>query len=535
MKKLSFLIAVFIFLAANIFAQDLRKKAEENPLDCYFYLLTKQKPDDRDRWQIEKLIITYSEINLYEKAFDAINLFENTDYKVGYFTFISKTLIADGKRVEANKFLTEAVKNVNAEDAPARYTSTELVQTLIELGRTDEAINIAKILTDEFEENDVTMAVADEFLKRGQTEKLREFTAQSFFPHESENNLTRAKLALIYARLQQTEKSQKILKELEETAFFGESEIDANNNRERILFPLLRVHLELGETEKAFELWNQRGDQENFYEISKFIDNLIEYNQKEKALLLLAQMQLNKEQMNRNGENVVKGYLNLSDFESALSIAKNMSENDDNYSQQQSLMILTDKFIADGKHNAALEVLDFAFQRVKKIVFAHEPYQSIGASSGSRKIIYLRNIYNRLIKLKQFDKAFDTINAIKSDHWSAKEFVVESLTDFVGHRAKNLPRKKIDQILTRIKTIYTDEDDKDYKIHAEPAIAEIYALTGNKLKSVEHLTKILKDATEISYSERYLLFQAGKIFEQNKLKATADLKKVLKKYIEDAE
>lgn len=532
MKKLSFLIAVFIFLAANIFAQDLRKKAEENPLDCAFYLL--QKKEDLSEYELSPLARVYFQFGKTEDLARAINLAEENDDKAVLFITYSREFLKVGKKAEANLFLTEAVKNLDKEDYPDREFLKWIVQDLIEFDRSDEAVKIAEMFSDEFEQNDIILAVADKFLELRQIDKLQKFIALPFFPHESENNFTHAKVALIYAKLKQPEKARKILDELKQTAFFGETEMNAENNRRNILFPLLRIHLELGETEKAFELWNQRGDQNDFYEIALFIADLIAYGQKEKVLLLLAQMESNTKQFERDGYKVVEIYLKIGDVEAALKAAKMMSDKNDNYWQQDSFMKLADRFIADGRNDKAEDILDFAFGRAKKIVFQHEAMQSNGASSGTRKRTYLSGIYHRLMKLKRFEKAFLVINKIGSNHWIANRFIRENLADFVRQQIKTLPRKRIEAILSQIQTTYTDKDDDDEVMESKLLAAEIYGQIGEKTKAVSLLTEILKNA-EDSYPKENILIDVGKVFEQNKLKPDANLKKVLKKYIEDAE
>ncbi|CAN5380162.1 hypothetical protein BH10ACI1_BH10ACI1_08750 [soil metagenome] len=80
-----------------------------------------------------------------------------------------------------------------------------------------------------------------------------------------------------------------------------------------------------------------------------------------------------------------------------------------------------------------------------------------------------------------------------------------------------------------------EPDDRDDLIKAKLLAAEIYASIGEKTKAVEMLTKVLDEAFEDSYREEEILLSAGKIFERYKLEADANLKKVLKKFIADAE
>lgn len=269
-------------------------------------------------------------------------------------------------------------------------------------------------------------------------------------------------------------------------------------------------------------------------DISWYSDFLINTGNIEIAKPYLLELQNNEAYLNTSGKYLVRGYLKLNDVETSARIAKTMSDEDDNYDQQDALMLVADRYISDGKNDSALEIINFAYRKAQKVGEENPAYASIGASPLTRKIIYLREIRERLFNLKRFAKGLDVVNSLKirDDHF--QEFYAESLVEFVKRQTKTLPRKGIYTLLEFAQKIF--DEDEDYNLmEIRIKIAEIYTQMGEKTKAVELLAKILDEAKENSYREDDILLSAGKVFEQNKLKADANLKKILKAYIEDAE
>ncbi len=523
MKKLSFLIAVFIFLATNIFAQDLRKKAEENPLDCALYLLSK----DERKSEAKNLAGVFFEVGRYD---DALRTIEIEGYgKIGWLVFYASKLSEQGNDAQAKVFLDKTMSLLLLEDTSVNSDDLVfLAPLLIKYGRNEEALSLFNLSEDEYKPK-TAIGISKAFLKTNQTENALKLLPAAFEDAEIDR---KAEIIELYARLKQTEQAEKFLADFDFSTFLNEP---FYHNRRFTLFPLINANLALGHLNRAVELWQQYGENDDVYGWLKFIDALIEFGYREKADFYLTQIESNPAMLREEGSGIVESRLKFGDVEKTFRIAETMSDNDDNYEQQQALMIVADFYIAENKNDAALKVLDFAFERARKIIFQHEDMQSNGASSGTRKVIYLRSIYNRLMKLKQFKKAFTVFNAIGSDHWIAKEFVMESLFDFAKQQIKTLSRKEIEKILKQIQNSIPDRDDDYYPTKAKLFTAEIYALIGEKAKTVRLLTEGLNEGKQSCCYEFGFLLSVGKIFEQNKLKADANLRKVLKSFIEDAE
>lgn len=523
MKKLSFLIAVFIFLTASIFAQGLRKKAEENPLDCAFYLLTKNER----KTGADNLAKTFFEVGRYD---DTLRVIEFEGYgKIGWLVFYANKLSEQGNDAQAKVFLDKTMSLLSLE--ATSVDSDDLVflaPLLIKYGRNEEALSLFNLSEDEYKPK-TAIGISIAFLKTNQTENALKLLPTAFEDAEIDR---KAEIIELYARLKQIEQAEKLLAEFDFATFLNEP---FYHNRRFTLFPLINANLALGRLNRAVELWQQYGENDDAYGWLKFIDSLTEFGYREKADFYLTQIESNPQMLREEGNGIVKRRLKFGDVEKALRIAETISENDDNYDQQQALMTVADFYIAENKTDSALKVLDFAFERARKIVFQHEPMQSNGASSGTRKRTYLSDIYHRLMKLKRFEKAFTVFNAVGSDHWIAKDFVMESLFDFAKQQIKPLSRKGIEKIIKQIQNSIPDRDDDYYLTKAKILVAEIYAFSGEKTNAVKLLTEVLKEGRESCCYEFDFLLSVGKIFEHNKLKADANLKKVLKEFIEDPE
>lgn len=527
MKKLSFLIAVFIFFAANIFAQDLRKKAEENPLDCALYLLSK----DKNSVDTDNLARIFFEAERYDDAIRAIYFDDNGYSRFLNLTNFGKKLIEKNKRDEANKFLTKAFSVLR--DDEDWYVSDNMplfVSSLIEMNRLTEAFEIIEHQDGNETKAELFIALGENYTKLNQKENAIKFLQQAF---ELRKEFSKSfyipnllKITGLYIKLQENDEALKVLKQIE-------SDILQSGEIHNFI-QLIPFYLQLGEKEKAESIRQTYGDMTNTYEIFSYSKFLINAGNIEKAKPYLLELQNNEEYLRRSGNDLVEIYLKLNDVETAVKISKTMSDANDNYYQQDALMVVADRFISDGKNDSALEIVDFAYQKARKVGEEHQTENSIGASSLTRKIIYLRQIRERLFNLKRFAKGLDVVNSLKirDDHF--QEFYAESLVEFVKRQTKTLPRKGIYKLLDFAQNLF-DKDESYHREEIRIKIAEVYTQMDEKTKAVELFAKILDEAMENSYREDELLLSVGKIFEQNKLKADANLKKVLKKYIEDAE
>jgi tetratricopeptide (TPR) repeat protein len=528
MKKALILFAFLLFAISAVSAQDLRKKAEENPLNLAFYLLTK----DRSNIDAEKLADAFLEVGRYDDALRAIDLESEYSRELWLVSRLS-LLVKQGKKAKANLLLDKIFQIARQNNQSLNDVSPEyLAPSFIKLNRMEEALSLYDF--SEADEVGMWVKMARACYEANQTENALKILPKTF---EFANAEQKAEIIELYARLKQTEKAEKMLAEFEPTAFV-EAKIDAADERviyqpRDVLFPLINTYLALGKVEQALIVWQQYGENDNDYYFIRLIDALIEFGYRDKANIYLAQIHSNDDMLATAGADIVERHLKLDNVEFALKLAKTMSDENDDYRQQKALMSVADRLIADGKNEIALEILDFAFNKARKIVFEHDPMASIGASSGSRKAIYLRNIYERMMRLKQFDRAYATINAIGSDHWIAIQFIAESSFDFIERQIKTLPRPKIYEILAKMETLFTEDDREYFSIEIKLLSAKIHLQTGGRAKAFELLVKVLEEAKESCCYEDDFLLSVGILFERNKLQANPNIKKVLRKFIVD--
>src|SRR4051794_14690486 len=98
MKKAAFLFVLIIFGCLSIFAEgELRQKAEENPLDCALFLLSK----DKNSVKIDEFFRILVKEGRYEDALSVIENEDNSYRKFGLLVAASKGLIDSNKTGQA--------------------------------------------------------------------------------------------------------------------------------------------------------------------------------------------------------------------------------------------------------------------------------------------------------------------------------------------------------------------------------------------------------------------------------------------------
>ncbi|HQU84775.1 MAG TPA: hypothetical protein PKY59_16670 [Pyrinomonadaceae bacterium] len=530
MKKLILMIAVFVLSVANIFAQVSREKAEENPLDCALYLISKDKNSVDADFLPQRLI----KIGRYDDAMNVIESDDNSYSRFETLAVIGDELLKVNKLQEADNYLMKAFAVLRDEEEWSHdsYIGT-FAANLVRVNRSTEAFEILSHQEDDKVKAKILLSLAEVHYKLGQKEKAEKFIDESFALRASfstpKYDLDRLINLLIENNL--PKKTAEYLEQIREDILSIENEEDINHEMLNF-FPLL--YLNAGQKEKAFEIWDQYGDKNDSGFLLNRVLTLLEFNDRENAVSLFKKIKLNQDRSGHYGEILVEIYLKLNDVNSAIKNANEISADVDDYSQQKSYMRIVDKLIADKKTVEALNLLEFALQRAAKVGETHETHDSIGASPLTRKIIYLREIKSRYFKLNRFDQGLAVINSIKTRNDFYQEFYSQLLIHYVSEQTKTLPRKKIDNLLAKAEKVF-DEDEDDNRNQAGISIAGVYSKLGDKTKAVEMLTKVLDEAVEESYREDYFLIEAALVFNQYELTADENLKTVLRKYIETVE
>ncbi|HEV7644110.1 MAG TPA: hypothetical protein VGO50_09240 [Pyrinomonadaceae bacterium] len=524
MKKvvlLFFLLLLVALPSTGRAADDLRKNAQEDPLQCALYLLSK------DRGLI-------SEASLQRAFFEAKNytgLERSIDLdaydKVSSFSIYAVHLSELGEKAAAEKFIDKALaalKEYEWQDLSIRM----LVPLLIKTGRLDD---LSEILSHQDEDQDkakILITAAEAFSKSGKNETALKYLKQAYELRETFADIYELlTIAELYLNLAQNDRALEITAQLENTALTSSEE----NEQHRIFMFVVPLYAGVGQPDKAIKLWQQYHNPDYPDDTIILFDILNRTGRFDEAKPLLLELESG---LGSNGDWMVKTYLELNDIENAKRIAKAISAENDAPRQQDAFMSLADKWISEGENNSALAILDTAFQKAKKVGEEHRAEDSNGASPLTRKIIYLGAIEERYLKLKRFDKIAAIAGAFSSPgHDFAAEFIAGSLIASAKAQLGSLPNKKVIALLDQAQQVVSgkkdDTGDNEYLRNGiRVSIADVYAKMGNKTEAVELLAKALKDIRENEhmYVNQFLI-STGRVFEEHKLKATPNLRKVL--------
>ena len=531
MRKISIVFILIAFANLHLFAQDLRKKAEESPLDCAYYLMAKD--ESLAFYEFENLASAFFSLGRFDDTLRAINLADDNHSNIYLLSNFSIKFIKIKNKTQANEFLDNAIevlrKSDDENDWDYDYNDFALRQLTLGFAAADRFGEVFEILshqTDNDSKTNLLLELAESLSRTGQKQKSAQLVNEIFKINQAfEDSDKLIRIAEIYSNIGQNDKTFETLEKLQE-------KIAAENiEKDRYIkfLQIVKIYIQIGQVEKAVSLWNQHHKPDDYSDMYSLMSALINKGYIEQAKPYLLVIESDEKSLRYFQDDLVKIYLELGDLEAASRIAE--SSDSDNYSQQASLMLIADKFIAAGQNEKAFEILNSAYQKARQTEEEHLPQHSIGASSLTRKIIYLRNIRNRYFSLKEYEKGLKITRAFKSNDSLVKKFQADSLVQFVKYQTKTLSRKKAYEILDHAQSIF-DEDEERELNEIRLKAAEVLALMGNKSKALKTLTKTLE---AVDYDETDFLISAGRVFEQNNLKADANMRRVLRQLIEDAE
>jgi tetratricopeptide (TPR) repeat protein len=493
MKKAAFIFILLIFSNLSIFSQDLRKKAEDNPLDCALYLLR----NDQGAISPAQLSLVFLEVGRYDDAFRTIDL-EDNEAKLLFLSLFSAKLAHKGNHTESARFLNKLYEVFRQnKDSLDESHLVYLVPSLIKLGKTEEVFSLISLFED-YEKTKAAIEISKDFFRANQTENAVKILETAYI---TASIAEKAEIIELYARHNQNDKAEKLLAEFALNAIAEEKDVYI---RRSILSAVINADLALGKVVQALELRQKYGETADLIGYFKLIDGLVEFNHLDKATFYLSQSVFDTQQPQYY-----------------------------NFEFQNTLIQLADRFIAGGNNDLALKTLNIALQFARK---HGESYglTSIGITQLDIKINLLRRIKEYYFKLGHFDKTQDIINAINSRNGIAREFIVETLTDSAKRQIKVLPRREIDKILAQAQKTGSETIGNSQN-RIKLFIAEVYARMNEKNKSVELLTEVL--ASELLTVNKDVccysgdnLIKIGSIFEQNKLESDSKMKKVLREF-----
>jgi hypothetical protein len=520
----AFLIAI-VLAAVSARAQDLREKALTHPLDTAYYLLTKDDLDSTAGYPITRALF---EAGRFDQALAASKIDDN-------FHSDTVMLIAEGLRqakagdpAVAVRISDRVFEEFLNDDS---YKSEHEAASLAELLVVTSQLTKLRVLIDKLEPEQrvgvltrAALAASDRGQKTSALALLDEVFSLPDDSVDSENDYHLARIAELYLKNGQRERSVSILRRL--------SVLFADRDDEGIDRFLYRQFYLLGLRSDAANVWKRLKEPNDIRNRLVQVTTLIENRELQSAESILRGVKQDELEEYMVGREIVDLWLKLGKPKVAEDLTVRMSGKPDNYDQQQSFIKIVDHYLRNKDRASARVVLGKAFARVRTIKFEHQPQDSIGASTGSRKGIYLREIRSRYEKLGDLTQALETIRAIDDPHTMAKEYLAAGLARFARDHARKLPRKQVFDLLNESAKIAkeTDADTEEVQIYAD------YAETLAKLRDRDGATNKLAELLEQrkgEYLEGYALIAAAEVFEKYRLPLTDRMRKALSAILDE--
>jgi tetratricopeptide (TPR) repeat protein len=426
-----------------------------------------------------------------------------------------------GDRKTARKFAIAANTRYDEDtDWPASDLAV-LIEVLVGVDESDEAISIAKGREELDDQATVLLEIAEAKLKFGDATGAKKALDEIPVDFEFDDDWIAFRYVDVLTKVDDTAKAIELLKHIESKVLDDPLNVD----RTRLL--LIRRYFDLGNEKEARAIWDSVSDRDDIATRLSYSEILVTNGKSSNALRMLDALDLKDlGDDSSSGFRAAKAYLTLGKTSQALRVAKAISDDIDNYEQQAALMVVADQYIKEKNNKAARDILDFAFQRATKIVFAHEPEQSRGASPGTRKEQYLTEISKRYVEIGDLDTALKVLIAIDADHPMAKDDLAINLARFAQTNAKKLPRAKFESLMARALKM-TDEEKLDY-IGSEVRVlyAEGLAEIGEREEAVDLIADLIQKFADHE-SDADTLLSSGEIFEKYHLPVTEHLRKSL--------
>ena len=497
-------------------AQTLREKAETNPLDCAIYLATKNDLEGASGLSLTRILY---QVGRFDDTI-TVGAFERMSFKE--LSHLGLERLAAGDKISARKFADAAFNYYEADHSGWRASDfSGLIELLIATGRSADAQQIADAEEDTADQANHRLQIAEARFNLGDRQgsaKALERISLSDFDHS--RDLFR--LSDLYTKLGSRSQSLDVLTKIEAAVGLN----DQDDDPDHIRLQLAKRYYSLGDEEKGKASWGFISDANEARYRIQLAEILAESGNRTTALKILDGIDPSELSQDWNGGAVVKQFLKLGRLDQAWKAAIATSAEFDDYTQQSAFMDVADHYIKAKNTKRASEVLDYAFQRARKVVFEHRAEDSVGASSGSRKATYLKEIAERYLRLDRLDRAYTVLIAIDADHWRAREHLAYNLAKFASASAKKLPLARIKELFAHAVKVIKEADEEIEEALIRLEFAEAYATIGENDVAIEIIAEQLERFAD-DYGEGHILVRSGEIFEKFKLKSNIRLRSSL--------
>ena len=520
MKTQVAIIALFFFAGLAI-AQPDRDTAVGHPLDCAFYLLSKDSLEDGDGLS---LTYVFFKAGRYDDALRASKF--DDDFTSGGGGLLSFALERSnaGDLENARPFAEAGFKELRAD--PEAYLGSALTNVFKLLLDLSDSNRIAEVFELGGEERrfEMLVALAAAHSRLQKHTMVTQVLDEAMRLPDSSLDLETAPRSLLaassmYRNAGSRDRSQAALDRLVRIVEKPDSGLDLYDQ-------LFRHHYLVGNKTRAMKYWDRVQDNDDVSKRRFFSSVLIEAKESQKAEAILDGIKQPEFSRYPSGGDVVKQYLLLKRTAKAESVVDRITADPDNYDQQDGYMQIADHYIAGKNSRDARRILDKAFGEARKIEFVHLPQHSVGASPGSRKSIFLRDISERFQKLGDLSKALDALRALDDDHPYAEELLARDLAKFANDNARKLQKKQVFELMNEAlaiaRKVDADEDEVQIMVHFAEALAKLRDRDG----AADKLAELLESPNGMSNSG-YALLLAGEVFEKYKLSASDRLRTAL--------
>jgi hypothetical protein len=527
-KPAAVLLLLLAVLTLPVRADELRQRALNDPLDCALYSFE----HDENHGMSDELYRAFFDAKRYDDTLRAIRLEGDGCNQMLWLAHYAEQLIEAGDPGNAEKFVARALEVLRESDWWTGHLF-ELTRALALLGRDQDIDAILAHQDSDESRGNVVRGAASGYSKTGNKERTLAYGKLWLQLDDEEQNRVRPIfLPEYYLNVNAVEEALALMKLVEADAV---SNLEEGFRNEQLM-SLVRLYLRLGKDEKAWDLWHQVGDATNPYTLLNFTKMLVAAGRNSDARPLLVQLEGNRGFSQHEGDDLAELFLKIGDVDAAARITREMSDDDDNYDQQRALMLLADRYMSDRDTSAALGTVDLALQKARRVGETHRTQDSNGASPLTRKRSYLHAIINRYFKLGRFDRALAAINSFKTDHQFAREFVALSLVDLAEHQVGLRDRRPILKLLDQAIQITKEKAIEGYSDgRILMSVAGAYAKMGEQDRALALMARIIRTPFEDSDSPTDELIEAGVIFEKNQLTANAEMRRLLRQIVEDAD
>lgn len=503
MRKIIYIISLFCFLSVSILGQDLRKIAEENPLNCARFLEVNNKDLSRIFWRAERTF----------EALQILNSLENGHEKSSILYDLSKDSLKKGDKKQAIIILLKLVE-IDKDYIDSRLYP-KIVEDLVSIGREKEAFDFVQTIEYDDDKFYSLIGIAKGLAKK--SEKNKTFTIISQALNLIKGNVDNFKesnpygeLASIYLAIGEKSKASEILNKINYSDIQKWDWVTSLRN----------IYTKSGNSEKAIKIIEEFED----FEIErKFLEKAIIYakiGNKVKAIHFLQKIP-NNDETRYYQIDIVNLYLELGEDLLALKQAKLVNYE---YSQQKSLISIADYYISKKRYYSAREVLNYAFEKAIKITTDHIESGIDSTSPQMMKARYILAIADKFSSMNDFDSALYITNKLEKPFGKASKLADIAERQNIGKAVQLLNQALL--IISLSEKGFLDER----KYTAWAKVGEKFANLGLKSKALEVFSELLNDYQK-NENETYYLMDIGYYFESSKLKANNQIKKSLREII----